>query len=180
MNTIDISDIHNDLNNQNNDLKENNQNNDSTQNNQNNDLKENNQNNDLKENNQNNDFEEILDIANNVFNTLGAGFIENIYHKAMLIDLNKLNKYDIIETKKIIPISYKDINIGYVESDIVLHTENNIFILELKAFDRIITQKEISQTKKYINLIENNQNKVIKGIVINFNQKSQKIDHLLV
>ena len=29
--------------------------------------------------------------SNNVFNTLGAGFIENIYHKAMLIDLNKLN-----------------------------------------------------------------------------------------
>ena len=171
MNTIDISDIHNDLNNQNNDLKENNQNND---------LKENNQNNDFKENNQNNDFKEILDIANNVFNTLGAGFIENIYHKAMLIDLNKLNKYDIIETKKIIPISYKNINIGYVESDIVLHTKNNIFILELKAFDRIITQKEISQTKKYINLIENNENKVIKGIVINFKQNSQKIDHLLV
>ena len=39
MNTTDISDIHNDLNNQNNDLKENNQNND------------------LKENNQNNRFE---------------------------------------------------------------------------------------------------------------------------
>ena len=44
----------------------------------------------------NNDFEDILLIASNVFNMLGSGFIENIYHKAMLIDLSKIEKYDII------------------------------------------------------------------------------------
>ena len=159
MNKIDILSIQNDLE-ENNDLI-------------------NNQNTDLNKK-ENNDFNHILDIANDVFINLGTGFIENIYHKAMLIDLNRLNQYKTIETKKIIPISYKNINIGYVESDIVLHTENEIFILELKAFDRTITRKEINKKKKYIKFIENNENKIIKGIVINFNQKTYKVEHLIV
>ena len=117
----------------------------------------------------------ILDISKNILDTLGVGFIEGIYHKALLVDLNKMD-YN-IETKKIIPISYKNVNIGYVESDIVINTETTIYILELKSFDRNISQKEILQTQKYIKFIENPYNKLIKGIVINFNQKTKNVDY---
>ena len=117
----------------------------------------------------------IIKTSQNILDTLGTGFIEGIYHKALVIDFNKMN-YN-IETKKIIPISYKNINIGYVESDIVINTENNIYILELKSFDRNISQKEILQTQKYIKFIENPDNKLIKGIVINFNQKTKNVDY---
>lgn len=120
----------------------------------------------------------IIENSKNIINTLGVGFIEGIYHKALLIDLNKTG-YS-IETKKIIPISYKNVNIGYVESDIVINTEDNIYILELKSFDRNISQKEILQIQKYINFIENPSNKIIKGIIINFNQKTKNIDYYLV
>ena len=120
----------------------------------------------------------IIKISQNILDTLGTGFIEGIYHKALVIDLNKMN-YN-IETKKIIPISYKNINIGYVESDIVINTENNIYILELKSFDRNISQKEILQTQKYIKFIDNPDNKLIKGIVINFNQKTKNIDYYIL
>ena len=40
----------------------------------------------------------IINICNNVFNVLGKGFNECIYHKAILVDLYK-TKYK-IETKK--------------------------------------------------------------------------------
>ena len=40
----------------------------------------------------------IINICNNVFNTLGKGFNECIYHKAILVDLYK-TQYQ-IETKK--------------------------------------------------------------------------------
>lgn len=121
----------------------------------------------------------IIELSKNILNTLGVGFIESIYHKALMIDLCKETEYN-IETKKIIPISYKNINIGYVESDIVINTENNIYILELKSFDRNILQKEILQIQKYIKFIDNPNNKIIKGIIINFNQKNKNIDYCLV
>lgn len=121
----------------------------------------------------------VIELSKNIIDTLGVGFIEGIYHKALMIDLTKETEYN-IETKKIIPISYKNINIGYVESDIVINTENNIYILELKSFDRNILQKEILQIQKYIKFIDNPNNKIIKGIIINFNQKNKNIDYCLV
>ena len=42
----------------------------------------------------------IINISNNVFNTLGKGFNECIYHKSILVDLYKTNYK--IETKKIL------------------------------------------------------------------------------
>ena len=162
METIDISNINNDLN--------------SIESNQNDD--ELNQNDD--ESNQNdNELDWILNSAEKVFNTIECGFIEYIYHKALLIELNKKNDY-VIESKKIISISYDNICIGYVESDIVLHTKSKIYILELKAFDRNISQKEVLQIKKYIKYIENTDNKEIIGVIINFNQKTKKIDKMII
>ena len=75
----------------------------------------------------------IIRIANNVFNTLGKGFVESIYHKAILVDL--YNTCYSIETKKIIPIMYKNINVGYVESDIIVYDTSNrvTVIIELKS-----------------------------------------------
>ena len=75
----------------------------------------------------------IINICNNVFNSLGKKrFNECIYHKKpILVDLYK-TQYQ-IETKKIIPIEYNNVNVGYVESDIIVFDENNIMIIiELK------------------------------------------------
>ena len=84
----------------------------------------------------------IINICNNVFNTLGKGFNECIYHKAILVDLYK-TEYQ-IETKKIIPIDYKGVNVGYVESDIIVYDEkkNIMIIIELKAQTNDLSYKE--------------------------------------
>jgi len=114
----------------------------------------------------------IINICNNVFNTLGKGFNECIYHKAILVDLYKTN-YN-IETKKIIPIDYKGINVGYVESDIIVYDEKNdlMIIIELKAQTNDLSYKEKFQVQKYMNNIEN---KNTIGLVINFSQKNNTI-----
>lgn len=123
-------------------------------------------------------IEFIIDIANNIFVELGKGFIEGIYHKAMLVDLHK---YDYkIESEKIIPIEYKNVNVGYIKADIILEDENNIIIIELKSFDRNISQKEKLQINKYKKHIINKKNKRIECIIINFNQKTHEIDYFIL
>lgn len=114
----------------------------------------------------------IINICNNVFNSLGKGFNECIYHKAILVDLYKTNYK--IETKKIIPIDYKGVNVGYVESDIIVYDEKNdiMIIIELKAQTNDLSYKEKFQVQKYMNNIENEN---IIGLVINFSQKNNTI-----
>ena len=112
-------------------------------------------------------IKQIIKIANNVFENLGKGFVESIYHKAMLVDLYELNY--IIETKKIIPIEYNSVNVGYVESDIIVYDKINniIVIIELKSQDKDLNNKEILQVQKYMRNIK----KKSIGLVINFPQK---------
>ena len=108
-----------------------------------------------------------------VFNTLGKGFNECIYHKAILVDLYK-TQYQ-IETKKIIPIEYNGVNVGYVESDIIVYdSENDIMIIiELKAQTNDLSYKEKFQVQKYMNHINYNiDKKNIIGLVVNFSQKN--------
>jgi len=114
----------------------------------------------------------IINICNNVFNSLGKGFNECIYHKAILVDLYK-TEYK-IETKKIIPIDYKGVNVGYVESDVIVYDEKNniMIIIELKAQTNDLSYKEKFQVQKYMNNIEN---KNTIGLVINFSQKNNTI-----
>ena len=61
-------------------------------------------------------------------------------------------------------------------NQILFYIQNQKFyILELKAFDRNISQKEVLQINKYIKYIENIDNKEIIGVIINFNQKTKKL-----
>jgi len=112
-------------------------------------------------------IKQIIQIANNVFQILDKGFVESIYHKAMLVDLYKLNYT--IETKKIIPIEYNSVNVGYVESDIIVYDKINniIIIIELKSQEKDLNYKEVLQVQKYM---RNISSKSI-GLVINFPQK---------
>ena len=129
----------------------------------------------------------IIDISNNVFHSLGKGFNECIYHKAILVDLYK-TKYQ-IETKKIIPIEYNGINVGYVESDVIVYDSENdrMIIIELKAQTNDLSYKEKFQVQKYMNHINNINNTIEKkniiGLVINFSQKNNtclKVQNFIV
>lgn len=114
-------------------------------------------------------LEKIKEICQLVFNTLGTGFSEYIYHRALELELR--HNSIIYESKKIIPIFYKDINIGYGEVDILIHLENKQkIVLELKAISNSPREIEIAQVHTYLNSIKES----VFGVVINFPQPSTK------
>ena len=117
----------------------------------------------------------IIEYSNYILQYLGLGFIEGIYHKALLVDLYK-TKYS-IQTKQILPIYYNDVNIGYVEPDIIVEDENYYIIIELKAIDKIGKKEEL-QIKKYIN--HSNTKKIIIGVIVNFNQNHSNFENKII
>ena len=72
----------------------------------------------------------ILRLAFEVHNTLGCGFLEKVYERALIYEL-KANNIK-IETEKAIKIIYKEQNVGTYIADII--AEGKV-IIELKTVD---------------------------------------------
>lgn len=110
----------------------------------------------------------IQQLAQNVYNELGNGHSEAIYHKAMLYELRINNiPYD---TELIVPIYYKNHNVGFIRCDILVDKK---LILELKATDRLVYRDldtEVVQTNKYMALLN-----ISQGLIINFSKKNTVI-----
>ena len=117
----------------------------------------------------------IINACKRVFQSLGIGHTERIYHKALVYELNCLNFN--IDTEMNIVVKYEDSNgkIHNLESirvDVFIHDLN--IIIELKAIHRKIQAQEIAQIKKYFNILNKDNIKVDYGIIINFIQPSTK------
>ena len=99
----------------------------------------------------------IIGCAYKVFNELGFGFLESVYKKAMIIELNKNGlKY---EVEKPIKVYYDDQVIGDFFVDLFIE---DTVVVELKAVEHLTKQHEI-QLVNYLNGIK----KEI-GLLINF------------
>ena len=117
----------------------------------------------------------IINACKKVFESLGIGHTERIYHKALVYELNCLN-YN-IDTEMNIIVKYEDSkgkihNLESIRIDIFIHDLN--IIIELKAIHRKIQAQEIAQIKKYFNVLNKENVKVDYGIIINFPQPSTK------
>ena len=107
-------------------------------------------------------FNQIKDSIYSIEKELGNYYKENIYQAALTVELQM--KGIIIQTEVIVPILYKNVNIGYERADIVVYDENSIYtILELKSQNSRISTKEINQLRKYLNNLGCDS-----GILINF------------
>ena len=99
----------------------------------------------------------IIGAAYQVFNQLGFGFLESVYHKAMLIELAK---YDLkVESEKPLNVFYDDQVVGDFNAD--LFVENNV-VVELKSVQSLVKGHEV-QLVNYLNGLR----KEI-GLLINF------------
>jgi len=115
-------------------------------------------------------IQNIIILCQHIYDTLGSGFAECVYHKALLYDLIELNFN--IESHKIIPILYKNKNVGYGEIDLYLYTkQNKDIIIELKAISTNIGLKEKTQLITY----KKNINLETIGLIINFPQPTSKL-----
>ncbi|QZT37229.1 GxxExxY protein [Halosquirtibacter xylanolyticus] len=76
--------------------------------------------------------QKIIKCYYEVYNTLGFGFLEQVYEKALLYELKSSGLY--VEDQKKIEVFYQKQNVGVYYADLVV--ENKV-IIELKAVKRL-------------------------------------------
>jgi len=87
---------------------------------------------------------QIIEAAMAVSNSLGSGFLESVYHKALLIAL-KDRGLD-ARSEVALEVHYKEQSVGSFNADIIV---GNSIILELKAATGI-TQEHQAQLMNYL------------------------------
>ena len=100
---------------------------------------------------------QIIGAAYKVYNTLGFGFLESVYKKSMLIELNKANLS--VKDEKSLKVYYEGSVVGEFYVD--LFVENEI-VVELKSVKHILQEHEV-QLVNYLNGL-----KIEIGLLINF------------
>jgi len=108
--------------------------------------------------------EQIITLAEEVFNTLHCGLPERSYHNAMEVQL-RLNGIS-YETERVIQLIFKDHVIGYTRADLLV---NNSVVVELKSTSKI-KNDHIEQCKRYMKLLNYKE-----GLVINFPEVGTEI-----
>ena len=106
----------------------------------------------------------IIGIYYNVYNELGFGFLEKVYHKALLIEL-KNNGYKIDSEKKV-NVYYKNEIVGEYIPDIII---NDSVIVELKCVE-YLTDIHENQLLNYLKATD-----CEVGLILNFGKDPQFI-----
>ena len=109
-------------------------------------------------------IKDIQTIAQGIYNELGSGFDECIYQKAIEVELRLAGiPY---ENQRIIPIFYKNHNIGESKADLII---DNSIVVEIKAISTSLSDKEESQLRKYMECTG-----LSTGLLVNFPQAGRK------
>jgi GxxExxY protein len=106
----------------------------------------------------------ILKLFYEVYNELGYGFLERVYHNALFHEL-KANGFS-VESQKRIKVYYKEIEVGEYVADIIV---NDLVILELKASEYLVEAYEF----QLINYLKSTDVEV--GLLLNFGKKPEFI-----
>ena len=115
----------------------------------------------------NDDLVVIRKIAEDVYKTLGSGFAEGVYDKAMQVGLRLANiPY---EGQKVVELKYKDHYVGEGYPDLVVHLGDEKLIVELKAISGELGASEEQQLRNYMTILN-----VKRGLLINFQQPGRK------
>ena len=109
----------------------------------------------------------IKEIAEDVYNTLGSGFSEDVYDRAMQVGL-RLAKSG-YEGQKVVELKYKEHYVGEGYPDLVVHLGDERLIVELKAISGELGASEEQQLRNYMTIL-----KVQRGMLINFQQPGRK------
>jgi GxxExxY protein len=104
----------------------------------------------------------ILRAFYSVYNELGFGFLEKVYHNAMLIELQKAGMS--VESQKRIKVYYQAREIGEYFADIIV---NDSVILELKAAEALVHEHEL----QLINYLKATCIEV--GLLLNFGKQPE-------
>lgn len=88
--------------------------------------------------------EAVIGAAFEVSNTLGAGFLEKLYERALISELTL--RGIAVATQPVYPVAYKGQIIGEYRPDLVIQ---NVLIVELKCVDRF-SPTHLAQCLSYL------------------------------
>lgn len=104
----------------------------------------------------------VIQSFYNVYNTLGYGFLEKVYEKALLVEMRKHGLF--CESQKPIKVFYEGVEVGNYFADIVVE---GVVILELKA---AVELKKVNEFQ-LLNYLKATDLEV--GLLLNFGEKPQ-------
>jgi GxxExxY protein len=87
----------------------------------------------------------VIGAAMAVHNQIGAGFKEEVYEKALEVELNRLGIE--VQRQYPVPVEYQEEQVALFYLD--LFVENQI-VVEVKAFSHLLTNDELAQVINYL------------------------------
>ena len=106
--------------------------------------------------------DEVIRAFYKVYNTLGYGFLEKVYERAMMIELDKFNLK--CQSQYPVPVFYGHEKIGDYFADIVVEDK---IIVELKAASNLCEEHE-AQLLNYLKATD-----FEVGLLLNFGKEPQ-------
>lgn len=110
---------------------------------------------------------EIKAIAEDVYRTLGSGFSEDVYDRAMQVGLRLAHLP--YEGQKVVELTYKDHYVGEGYPDILVHCGSEKIIVELKAISGELGASEEQQLRNYMKILG-----LRYGLLINFQHPGRR------
>lgn len=107
--------------------------------------------------------EEAIGMAMKVHRTLGPGFLESVYQKALAFELTRVGHK--VEAEKLLKVFYEGVIVGDFAADLVI---NERLIIELKAVQELSLVHEV-QTVNYLSATG-----IDDALLINFGASSLK------
>ena len=104
----------------------------------------------------------IISAFYTVYNTLGHGFIESVYHNAMVIEM--VRRSIAVEVEKPITVYYGPNVVGTFEADLVVERR---VIVELKAKEKLVPAHE-AQLTNYLRATD-----MEIGLLLNFGKSAE-------
>ena len=113
----------------------------------------------------------IINLAQTVFDSLGVGFSERIYHNALEV-IFRLNNIP-YESERIVPVSFLNHVIGNIRADLIaFHTSDSPIVIELKAVNSI-NSSMIHQSLSYLKMTH-----IKKALLVNFSPQGLQVEHV--
>lgn len=114
------------------------------------------------------EFEEItktiIGCAYTVYNKMGFGFLESVYEKCLIIELEKAGLH--FKSQQQISVHYNEKEVGYFTADLLV---NGVVIVELKSVHALTTAHEIQLVNYLV------ATGIAVGLLINFGEKNVEI-----
>lgn len=112
--------------------------------------------------------EKIIACAYRVYNKMGAGFLESVYEKCLVIELRRLRL--MVEVQKAINVFYEKELVGEFIADMIV---NDTVILELKSIRQLAKAHEV----QLVNYLVATGKSV--GLLINFGEDKVEVKRKL-